>query len=339
MIPIARTAGLFLLGVLLTGSEIPAAPPSARRVSTAPSRTLPASKSEPAAALASSSAKPTSGGEDFDARLRRLESALSQSGRHSATAPRSTNSATRQADDSSLFGSIEVTFLKPRISGIQPAFGSGTGRMLDADHETALRYVLGYKGESGLGLRARYWSFDHVANFVAPYAPGHLGINVQSADTEIVSAQNVQGTQFEFAAGVRYGKLEYFNDGVTLFGAGGVTFEGVGPTIAIDIRRDVADTGLTLFGNLRGAALVGDIANNSLLLNIPAGKINDELMTVLENQLGVAWRTDVFQGSTLVLQAAWETQHWQNNTLSDDVYGIGSNLLLMGPTISATLEY
>lgn len=336
---LARTCYLFLFGVLIAGSELHATPPSARQVSTAPSASLPASNLSSSAGLASPGADPKPVDEDFDARLRRLESALRQSSRHSATATRPQTSATRQADDSGLFGSIEVTFLKPRISGVQPAFGSGTGRMLDAEHETALRYVLGYKGESGLGLRARYWSFDHVADFVAPYAPAHLGINVQSADTEIVSTQNSQGTRFEFAAGVRYGKLEYFNDGVTFFGAGGVTFEGVGPTIAIDIRREVADTGLTLFGNLRGAALVGDISNNSLLLNIPAGNISDEWMTVLENQLGVSWRTDVFRETTLILQAAWETQHWQNNTLSDDVYGIGSNLLLMGPTISATLEY
>lgn len=299
----------------------------------------PPARSMKSTGLGSSGTNLTQRAEDFDARLRKTEAASEQSGRNSGTVPEDRTSTRQQVDESSLFGAIEVTFLKTRISGIQPAYEFGTGRMLDTDHETALRYVLGYNGKSGLGLRARYWSFDDSADFVEPFKPEHLYIKVQSADTEIFTAHNTNDIRFEFAAGLRYGKLEYFSKGVTLFGVGECTFEGVGPTIAIDIRRDVPDTGLTLFGNLRGAAILGDISNKSLLVDIQGSKINDEFMTVLENQLGVAWRADLFRESTLVLQAAWETQLWQSNTLSDDVYGIGSNLLLTGPAISATLEY
>ena len=72
---------------------------------------------------------------------------------------------------------------------------------------------------------------------------------------------------------------------------------------------------------------------------LPRTSIEDEIMTVAENQLGIAWTrslTTVFQ---LEVRGAWETQFWMNSTLSNDTYGIGSNLALTGPTLAVELRY
>ncbi|MFZ9092898.1 MAG: hypothetical protein ACO3FE_22700 [Planctomycetaceae bacterium] len=62
-------------------------------------------------------------------------------------------------------------------------------------------------------------------------------------------------------------------------------------------------------------------------------------MTILENQLGVAWTRQLNSSFLLEIRGAWETQYWMSNTISDDVYGLGSNLALTGPTVAVELRY
>lgn len=85
--------------------------------------------------------------------------------------------------------------------------------------------------------------------------------------------------------------------------------------------------------------LWGEILNASMLLKMPNGPIRDEILTTVENQLGVAWATRVGRVGTLELRTAWETQLWMSDTLSDDFFGIGSNLGLMGPTVAVEFRY
>ncbi len=133
------------------------------------------------------------------------------------------------------------------------------------------------------------------------------------------------------------GQLEYSNPPLTLYGPGIVRFEGVGPTASLNAERKLGNSGFSLFGNVRGSVLIGDIRTASLLLNIPTGSIEDEVMTIFENQLGVAWNYDLTKQLELEVRTAWETQYWANSTLEDDFYGIGTNLALMGPTVAVEL--
>jgi len=245
----------------------------------------------------------------------------------------------QEAGTGGLFGSIEITFLQPAISGAQSVFGSGTGRLLDTSYQSGIRYVLGYVSDSGLGVRGRYWSFDNSSAYTPPYAPAVFGIHVQAADTEVTMLQRMRHWDVEVSGGLRYGKLEYTNPPLTLYGPGTVKFEGFGPTASFNGRRCLGNSGFSLFGNVRGSLMIGDIRTASLLLTIPAGSIEDEVMTVFENQLGVAWNYDLPYHMRLEVRTAWETQYWRNSTLEDDFYGIGSNLAFMGPTLAVELRY
>jgi hypothetical protein len=279
--------------------------------------------------------------EELEQRILRLEAQLNQPQQFAVDPSVSIEQRLQrqEAGTGGLFGSIEITFLQPAISGAQSVFGSGTGRLLDTSYQTGIRYVLGYVSDSGLGVRGRYWSFDNNSDYAPPFAPAVFGIHVQAADAEVTMSQRLRHMDLDVSAGLRYGTLEYTNPPLTLYGPGSVKFEGFGPTASINARRSLGGSGFSLFGNVRGSLMIGDIKTGSLLLNIPAGTLEDELMTVFENQLGVAWNYHLPNHMLLEVRTAWETQYWMNTTLEDDFYGIGSNLAFMGPTLGVELRY
>lgn len=241
-----------------------------------------------------------------------------------------------------LFGSVEVTFLRPHLSGATAlyAYGPPVERFVDPGYTTSVRYVLGYVSDSGLGIQGRFWQFNDNYGYIPPNAPNDFGIRLDVADLEVTLAQRLRHWDLGVTGGVRYGQLQYSNPSPTLFaGAGMVTFEGVGPTVSLNGRRMIGNSGVSLFGNVRGSMLAGSVRNGGVLVNLLPATIHGEIMTVAENQLGVAWTRDLSQTFQLELRTAWETQYWMSDTLSDDVYGVGTNLALTGPTLAVELKY
>lgn len=289
---------------------------------------------------------------ELEGRIQRLESQLNQVQHYSNSNPYGVLEQQLQQQEigtGGLFGSVEVTFLKPHLSGAPAAFASQgvASKTISGTWVPNVRYVLGYRGDSGLGVRARYWSLQHTFQYVPPYqaqiappfTPTVFGIRLEAIDTEVTLDQALRHFDLELSAGVRYGNLQYRSDVATLFGVGTVTFEGIGPTVSIGGRRALGDSGFSLFGNLRGSMLFGGIRNNAPLVYMPAGDFSNEVMTIADNQLGISWTQDLTSTWQLEIRSAWETQYWMSSTLSDDVYGIGSNLALTGPTVAVELRY
>jgi Legionella pneumophila major outer membrane protein precursor len=239
-----------------------------------------------------------------------------------------------------LFAGAEVSWLRPRLSGSTPAFAAANGgRLIDNSFDTAIRYNIGYRGDNGVGVRGQYWQFDHAYDFLPPFGPAKLSIQAQAADFELTLDQRLRNWNLQVSSGIRYGQLRYFSDAAGAFGVGEASFEGIGPTVAIAADRKLGDSGFALYGNLRGAIMWGEMRNASMLLNMPRGPIRDENARTVENQLGVSWSTRMGESGTFQVRTAWETQVWMNDTFADDVYGIGSNLGLMGPTLAAEFRY
>ena len=237
-------------------------------------------------------------------------------------------------------GGVEVTLLQPHISGSMPLFlGDNTGRAIDPDFDGGIRYVLAYRSSQGLGIRGRYWSYNNSVDFAAPFQPAVMSINAEAADVDLTQLANLGRWQLESNAGVRYGKFGYHSPIEAAFGVGDVNFQGFGPTLALNTRRPLGQTGFCLVGNLRGSLLFGEIDNAAMLPIMPAGTIQGEVAQSIETQLGAAWTKTFTNNSQLQLRMVWETQYWMNDTLADDALGIGSNLGLMGPTIAAELRF
>lgn len=243
------------------------------------------------------------------------------------------------------YGGAEATILQPFMSGAPSVFNVGpvSGSLIQQQFLTGVRYQVGWANEAGLGVRGRYWSYYNFFDQAEPYAPAELGIDLQTADLEATFTQRIWSFDTLLSAGARYGKLGYMNDASVgafpIFGVGSATFEGVGPTVALEGRRRLGGSAFSLYGNVRGSALFGTIANKSLFTSMPRSNITGEVMGVAENQLGITWDWVASNGLVIEARAVWETQYWMNNTLSDDVYGIGTNLGLIGPTIGLLICY
>jgi len=243
------------------------------------------------------------------------------------------------------YGGAEATILEPFMSGAPSVFLGNPvpGSLIEQQFRAGVRYQIGWANAAGVGIRGRYWSYNQSFTQSAPFAPAQLGIDLQTADLEATVTQRLWNWDTLLAAGARYGKLGYSNDkavgGLPIFGVGTAAFEGVGPTVAVEGRRRLGRSAFALYGNVRGSALFGDVANRSMFLSMPSASINGEVMGIAENQLGLAWDRVMANGLVLEARAVWETQYWMNSTLSDDVYGIGTNLGLIGPTVGLQIAY
>ena len=240
-----------------------------------------------------------------------------------------------------LFGSVEVPFLQPRISGAFPVFNvsPSADRLIESDYTAAIRYQAEFRPVPTLGIRGRFFRFDSDSPFSAPFQPAELGIRLDSADLEFVIHQTYCSWNFDLSAGVQYGRIGYSTDTATAVGVGAVRFEGVGPVFAANAEHKLGNTNLALFGGVRASFLMGSTTNGSLLVNVPQSTIHNEMMQVYQNQLGVVWKPDLFESVGIAVRAGWETQFWMNDTFADDSYGIGSNLSLTGPMVSAEVSY
>lgn len=241
-----------------------------------------------------------------------------------------------------LFGAVEVPFLRARISGASPVFNVSPGaeRLVDPNYDPAIRYVAEIRPEKSLGIRGRYFRYDHTSAFDPPFQPAELGIRLETADLEFVFHQDFHRWNLDLSAGVEYASMEYSADVATaVIGAGSAQFEGVGPAFAMNAEHELGRTTLSFFGSVRAAFLMGAVRNRALLINMPRAEIKDEMMQVYQNQLGIVWKPEISERVGLAVRAAWETHFWLNETFSDDSYGIGSNLSLTGPMVSAELTY
>lgn len=247
-----------------------------------------------------------------------------------------------EEDRCRLFSSHEVLFLRSRISGASSVFNVSpqAQRLIDADYEASVRHSLEYRFSDSIGIRGQFQRYDHSSPFAPPFQPAELGIQTDVADAEIMFHKNLCDWQFSLSGGVEYGALEYSADVATaVIGSGTATFEGVGPVFGLNAIHPLADTGLSFYGSVKAAFLLGSISNEALLINMPRAEIKDETAQRYQAQFGIEWDPDLFENCSLAIRGGWETQTWVNSTLSDDSYGIGSNLTLSGPAVSAVFSY
>lgn len=208
----------------------------------------------------------------------------------------------------------------------------------DWDATYTPRIFIGYEGESGTGVRARYWQFDSSTSFaraeqageglfiesnlvdydasidVSGTLHGEHSIDLQVIDFEVTHrAEFRQGWLFG-GGGFRYANLNqralWSETGGPEFIRLNMEFEGVGPTIFFEGGVALFDSDVSLFANARGSLLygnrsgfVGDDAGSDRLGN------SDSLMPVFEGQIGFDWETGLCEGRFHIRVAA-EAQEW-----------------------------
>lgn len=226
----------------------------------------------------------------------------------------------------SLYAGYEATVLRPYLSS------NYTPNGYDDEYGVGHRFIIGGENANGVGVRMRYWMYNHGHNFEPP-VPGTANIDMDVFDLEATLSETLCNTDLLLSGGIRYGRA-----GLS-YGIPEIYFEGTGPTVSLQASRDVGSRGVYLIGNLRASLLIGEIHQPNGLVVPGRDLADDEIMTVLESQLGAGWSREAMCGEFHV-RALWETQFWMNDTWANPPGapdGIGTNLALSGATFA--VEY
>ena len=215
---------------------------------------------------------------------------------------------------------------------------SPAGVSLDSQTDFAYSYAatpliwFGYVGQNGLGIRTRFWFYDQsetmtLANdgslTVISAAPLNYlnssstdgdqltftsGLEVDVVDIEATQTFDLGWLTGQLSAGGRYARIEqtYHHVETPLTALDDIidsshTFDGFGPSLGAEVRRNLMDSGLSLYANGRGTLLFGKSSqqalsiNNNVLTNY-GSYTNWDLVPTLESELGVLWQYNTDRG-------------------------------------------
>lgn len=222
------------------------------------------------------------------------------------------------------------------------------------DYEVTPRVWLGYVADGGLGIRGQYWQFDAQAQPVAladgdnltflavaaNNAANTIGLNQTTGDgnalvanhslkleiADLEATKRIYGgyTTMVFSGGARYVQMEQDFRATGLAPNGQIvglfqhrlTYEGVGPTVALDLRRPLGWSPLSLIGGARGSILFG--STDQLIVSEVPGQIGvgvreeEEVMSILETQFGLEWAYHIAANGRFFVSGVIEAQLWQN---------------------------
>jgi len=255
----------------------------------------------------------------------------------------------------------------------------------DYDYDFAPILWLGWANCDGFGFRARTWWYENDASTqltndgtfsIDSAAPLGLqntsttagdvllfstDIKIRVYDLEATQSYNVGGWNLLLAGGVRYAHLSqsYNHLEAPLNGqvdaiSSGSTFKGFGPTVALEVRRDLGNTGLTIYGSARGSVLFGNSSQDSsqVVNNVPdafASTSRDDVLPITELEIGAEWGYNLGRGR-LFAQGALVGQVWhgagnaaQNEMIpvlvDPEVSDNSSNLGLFGIKLAVGINY
>jgi hypothetical protein len=256
----------------------------------------------------------------------------------------------------------------------------------DYDYEFAPLVWAGWVSCDGFGFRGRAWRYENDASVLlsndgqtafdsaAPLGLQNLSttlgdtllyatdLQIRVYDAEATQSWNVCGWGILLAGGVRYAQINQsyvhveLPAGDTLVDAisSGSNFKGIGPTVALEVRRELGGSGLALYGSARGSLLFGkgkqdafQVVNNTP--NVFASTSRDDVMPITEFEVGAEFGRSMGRGRFFA-QAALVGQVWhgagngaQNEMIpvlvDPEVSDNSSNLGLFGGKVAIGINY
>jgi hypothetical protein len=286
------------------------------------------------------------------------------------------------------YGGIEFLFLKPHFENSTAFISSQSGNIgarsesrsheFDYDWDAASRIVLGYTNDCGLGIRTRYFQYDHdsnrpivnvvpgvgdvqtpaiapilgngqqffLDNAAAPEFTAQHSLELQTWDFEVTNQLTFCRSLVTVGGGLRYVLMEQRYRAASQLPNGGAVsevltnhhdFEGIGPTLALDLLRPVSCcSGLAVYFSGRGSVLFGE-SNQAYTKTDPAGVFSTETYTrngadnslyIAELGLGVQYTRGCFFG-----RGGWEGQYWSGTggpTTNDGNLGLHGLSFMLG---------
>ncbi len=228
---------------------------------------------------------------------------------------------------SGFFAGTELTLLTPHSGSVSIGpLNNGAAILPERDLGVGGRYWLGYRAESGLGVRTRFWHFDQEGPGGAALNPG---LTAQTWDAELTQLFARGRYTFDLSGGVRWGKI---NDHVAPVLT--ESFDGWGSTVAIFATRQICDGPFSIIGGARGSLLFGDHDVN--ILGAPISSSQD-VLPVMEMQIGTQYSKNIWGNTHAFARAAFESQLWE---LPPTAVGLlDQNIGFVGITLSAGIRY
>lgn len=283
------------------------------------------------------------------------------------------------------FGGGGILLIQPRFDG-NPAFAitnDGARQVVNFDTSLAAAPIfwIGYLAESGVGTRFRYWTFQQAyqesttATVLSAASAAPLGqrifslfdpspmvlssnLRLQSMDWEVIDVCRLGVFDTLLGAGLRYAHISQ-NYAATESGflidqsiQSGQNIDGLGPTVVIEPRYAIGDSGLSIVAAARGSLLFGrghQRVNGNLILGpFVSDDIRDTLMPVAEIELGGQYahsigRAMVFFRPTLVAQswfgAGNASRSYIPATRFESPTTANANLGFLGLSLTAGLDW
>lgn len=209
-----------------------------------------------------------------------------------------------------LYAGGEIVVMKSRFAN--GAERDRMGEVFDFNMIALPRVWLGYWNPGDNGLRARYWQYrdDSAPTPAEPVTWDEplrfMRLDAGTVDLEIAQRLNLAGWHLTVGVGGRYGWLDQKVASVDTDAFTSKRFHGIGPVIAVDMRRPFGCRGFSWVANLRGSLLVGESRWRD-----PYGVVDsDDIGSIAEIQLGLEWRTPFGARSELVVSGMYEQQMW-----------------------------
>lgn len=197
-------------------------------------------------------------------------------------------------------------------------------------------------------------------------------LQLQVWDAEAMSSVRTGDWDLLIAGGLRFAHInQQYNSAVAGDSGGGTgpitanvpssrTFNGIGPVIALEVRRYLGDSGLSLYGSARGAVLFGTAKQNATdnFFSSEFGDFSDSssyehdsALPVAELELGMEFGRKI--GSTFAFgQVALVGQEWwgagnASRSVNTNTFGVpntggaivDSNLSFLGVTLRLGVDY
>ena len=275
--------------------------------------------------------------------------------------------------DTDYFIEIQQVFAKPDMENAR-AFNAEIGPPRDIDFnydaESSSRLIFGFiKPTTGVGFRARYWSFEGDSSPLAGSDTNGLiatdaisiiaGGGIDDVDTLSVT-HTIDADVLDLETITRHQDHDLLTSlgvRVTQFGQeynlssdeGGLNsqldFIGLGPTASIEGTYQLGQSDFSLFGNARVSLLVGQReldSNNVDTVNGGVPTISDDDIEIVYNadvQAGVEWRPARFQDVGFFTRAGLEYQYWGNVGNLRDISSPAIDDTIPGGTTSGNSDY
>lgn len=243
------------------------------------------------------------------------------------------------------FALAETTFFRyHRADGVRIG-STAPGEDAEFDFEASPRLTLGYVNCDGLGMRMRWWEYEHSAAAFEG-AGSEMLVDTYTIDIEGFQEYYLSPrTTLILSAGIRFNEFDEVMKDVASDDLRVNAFDGYGGILGLELWRQISCNG-SLYAGLRGAILMGnkDVYNANTVVVGTDETYRDTVQGMFELSMGYQYSVELASDVRFIARAGAEWQNWYNYSSSfnpddEDEFAGASDVGFGGVVLGAGLIY